>query len=99
MPQKFRRLKLTSLEREVLRKIKNRQVRNIERTLRISGHTVPHPRTGKPVTATYLNISNAHAAKFRTLERKGLISAFGKTEAYTNFRLTEKGKAQFRRRK
>lgn len=93
-----RQLKLKKVERAVLRKIKNRQVKNIERQIRIGGSLVTHPKTGKPLTASYVNLSNEEAAQFRKLERKGLITAHGKTEYFTNFRLTEKGKGQFGRR-
>jgi len=99
MAKKYRKLKLTPTQKKVLSKIKKRQVKNIEKRIRIGGHLVPHPRTGKPVTAVYLNISNAEAAQFRPLEKKGLISAFGKPEAFTNFKLTEKGKFQLKRRR
>lgn len=99
MPREFRRLKLKKIERSVLGKIKRGTVRNIERNVRIGGRVVMHPRTGKPLTASFVNLSNFEASQFRKLAGKGLISAFGKTEYFTNFRLTEKGKAQFRRRK
>lgn len=99
MPREFRKLKLKKIERSVLGLIKRGAVRNIERTVRIGGRTVTHPSTGKSVTASFVNLSNYQASQFRKLERKGLISAFGKTEYFSNFRLTEKGKAQLRRRK
>lgn len=92
-----KQLKLTKIERQVLRKIKNRQVKNVEKPIRIGGHLVPHPKTGKPVTASYVNIPNVEAAQFRKLEKKGLISTFGKIEYFTNFKLTEKGKAQLKK--
>jgi hypothetical protein len=94
---KDRKLKLSKVQRQVLRKIKNRQVKNVERTIRVQGQVATHPKTGKPLTASFVNLSNFEAAQFRKLERKGLISAFGKTEYFTNFKLTEKGKVQFRR--
>ncbi len=94
MGKQFRKLKLSALERQVLRKIKKGQVKNIE---------VPtglvHPLTGKKLKASAVNLSNPEAAQFPKLQRKGLIAPpKGKTPYFTAFKLTAKGKAQFRRR-
>lgn len=94
---KTRKLKLTAVEKKVLLKIKKRQVKNVERPIRIGGQRAVDPR-GKPLTATFLNIPNNEAAQFRKLERKGLISVpRGKIEYFTNFILTDKGKAQLKK--
>jgi len=93
-----KKMKLSPIQRKVLTKIKKRQIKNIERPIRIGGKQALSPK-GKPLKASFLNIPNKEATTFRTLEKKGLISAFGKTEYYTNFRLTQKGKAQFNMRK
>lgn len=91
---KPRQLKLSTIEKRVLRLIKGGKVKNVERPIMIGRKRAKDP-FGKPLTATFLNIPNREASQFRKLERRGLISVpRGKPEYYTNFQLTAKGKAQ-----
>lgn len=93
-----RKLKLTAIQLQVLKKIKNREVKNIEVVVRIGRGRTPatDPRSGKDLKATRVNLTQKEANAFHSLERKGLISTFGKTPYYTNYKLTKKGKDQLK---
>lgn len=89
--RKYRKLKLGELERKVLRKVKDRKVKNIEVPTGII-----HPRSRKKLTASAVNLTGAETRAFSKLWKKGLIHPIKEPPYFTNFRLTGKGKAQFR---
>lgn len=79
---------LSDIELKVLRMIKGKKIKDVEKSM----PGIIHPITGKPVTISYANLSMNESRMFNKLERRGLISTFGKPSYYINFRVTEKGK-------
>lgn len=89
-----RPLKLSAEERKLLGKIKDRKVKNIQ---------VPtglvHPRTGKKMKASAVNLSGAETRTFSRMWKRGLIYPSRSPPYFTYFRLTEKGKVSLKGRR
>jgi len=95
MPKKKpRALKLSAEERKLLRKVKNRQVKNI-----MIPTGLVHPTTGKKLKASAVNLTGTETRTFSKLWKRKLIHPMKQPPYFTNFRLTEQGKISLKKRK
>lgn len=88
--QKFRKLKLSEVEASLLRKIKEKKVKNIEIP---SGY---YDLTGKELMASAVNLEQKEVNAFNKLRNKGLIEIANDNipPYFTNYKITDKGKVQ-----